>query len=88
LSDTRDERIELRATKDQKRLLVAAAASRNMDVTSYILNAVLPQAHQDVDQAERWRISADDAAMILDLLENPPVPNERVRRARAKSRRR
>jgi uncharacterized protein (DUF1778 family) len=70
----RDDRIELRATKAEKRLLVAAAAEERLDVTSFIMRRVLPVAREIVDQAERIELSKRDSARVLRLLENPPKP--------------
>jgi len=71
---TREGRIELRATTDEKRLLAAAAAHERLDVTSFIMRTVLPAAREVVDKAERIQLSARDTVRILDLLENPPPP--------------
>lgn len=71
---TRDDRIELRATQQEKRLLAAAAAHERLDVTSFILRSVLPIARQVVDRAERIVLSERDTVRVLKLLENPPKP--------------
>jgi len=71
---TRDDRIELRATKEEKRILAAAAAYERLDVTSFIMRNVLPAARQVVDRAERIVLSKRDSARVLKLLENPPKP--------------
>jgi uncharacterized protein (DUF1778 family) len=71
---TRAERIELRATRDEKRLLAAAAAYERLDVTSFIMRRVLPAAREVVDRAERISLSERDTMRVLDLLENPPTP--------------
>ena len=70
----RTERIELRATKEEKRLLAVAAAQEGLDVTSFILRNVLPAARDMVDRSERIRLSERDSARVLELLENPPKP--------------
>ena len=70
----RIERIELRATKEEKRLLAVAAAQERLDVTSFILRNVLPAARDIVDRSERIRLSERDSARVLELLENPPKP--------------
>jgi uncharacterized protein (DUF1778 family) len=75
-SPTRDDRIELRATKDEKRILTAAAAHERLDVTSFILRNVLPAARQVVARAERIELSRRDTARVLELLEDPPKPTE------------
>jgi uncharacterized protein (DUF1778 family) len=71
---SREDRIELRATKEEKRLLVAAAAYERLDVTSFIMRNVLPTARDVVDRTERIVLSARDSKRVLELLENPPKP--------------
>jgi uncharacterized protein (DUF1778 family) len=70
----RQDRIELRATKEEKLLLAAAAAYERLDVTSFIMRNVLPTAREVVDRAERIVLSAGDSKRVLELLENPPKP--------------
>lgn len=70
----RIDRIELRATKEEKRLLTAAAALERLDVTSFILRNALPAARDVVDRSERIILSERDTARVLELLENPPQP--------------
>ncbi len=85
---TRSDRIELRATTEEKSLLAQAAAYERLDLTSFVLRAALPEARSIVNQAERISLSARDTIRVLDLLENPPKPTEkligaaRARRAR------
>ena len=71
---TRDERIELRTTREEKRLLASAAAHERLDVTSFIMRKVLPAAREIVDRAERIVLSERDTARVLKLLEHPPKP--------------
>ena len=73
-TESRDDRIELRTTKAEKRLLAAAAAYERLDVTSFIMRKVLPAAQEAVDRAERIVLSERDSARVLKLLENPPKP--------------
>jgi uncharacterized protein (DUF1778 family) len=70
----RDDRIELRTTRDEKRLLTAAASHERLDVTSFIMRAVLPTARDVVERAEHISLSERDTLRVLDLLENPPAP--------------
>ena len=73
-STAREERIELRATREEKRLLATAAAYERLDVTSFIMRKVLPTALEVVDRAERIVLSERDTVRVLELLENPPKP--------------
>lgn len=77
----RDDRIELRTTKEEKRLLAAAAAYQRLDVTSFIMRTVLPAARDIVDRAERIVLSDRDTAKVLDLLEKPPKLTAALRAA-------
>jgi uncharacterized protein (DUF1778 family) len=77
----REDRIELRATKEEKRLLAAAAAYERLDVTSFIMRNVMPTARDVVDRAERIVLSARDSKRVLKLLENPPKPTAALKAA-------
>lgn len=72
--DARQDRIELRATNEEKRLLTEAAAHERLDVTSFIMRTVLPAAREVVQSAERIVLSQRDSERVLALLENPPAP--------------
>lgn len=71
---TREGRIELRATRDEKRILAAAAAYERLDVTSLVMRTALPAAREVINRAERIVLSERDTTRILDLLENSPAP--------------
>lgn len=71
---TREDRIELRASKEEKRLLATAAAYERLDMTSFIMRNVLSTAREVVDRAERIVLSGRDSARVLELLENPGKP--------------
>ena len=73
---TREERIELRATKEEKRLLAAAAAHERLDLTGFIMRNALPAAHEVMDRTERIVLSERDTVRVLELLENPPKPTD------------
>ena len=64
----------MRTTKEEKRLLAAAASYERLDVTSFIMRNVLPTARDVVDRAERIVLSERDSKRVLELLENPPKP--------------
>lgn len=68
----RGERIELRATKEEKRLLTSAAAHERLDVTTFVMRSALPAAREIVDRADRIVLSQRDTIRVLELLENPP----------------
>ena len=85
-STTRDDRIELRASREQKRILAAAAAYERLDLTSFVMRTALPAAEEIVARHERIALTARDSLRVLELLENPPKPTAALRAA-AKRRR-
>jgi len=85
---TRDDRIELRASREEKRLLTAAATYERLDVTSFVLRSALPAAEAVVTRHERIALSARDSARVLALLEHPPKPTAALRAAAARRRQR
>jgi uncharacterized protein (DUF1778 family) len=42
---------------------------------------MLPEARAVIENAERLALSERDSLRVLALLENPPAPNEKLRRA-------
>jgi uncharacterized protein (DUF1778 family) len=72
--NARQDRIELRATREEKELLAAAAAHERLDLTTFVMRNVLPAAQETVDRAERIVLSARDSRRVLELLDNPPKP--------------
>ena len=76
-------RIELRIDSAAKAKLARAAALEHVDLTAFILRAALPAAETVIERAERIVLSGRDSQRVLDLLENPPAPNAKLRRAAA-----
>ena len=74
-------RVDLRIRPDEKAILVRAAALEHMDLTGFILSKLLPEARAVIERAERVALSGRDSLKVLDLLENPPKPTSRLRRA-------
>ncbi|MDE3196313.1 MAG: DUF1778 domain-containing protein [Acidobacteriota bacterium] len=71
---TRGDRIELRASREEKQILAAAAAYEHLDLTNFILRAALPAAEKIVARHQTIVLSARDSVRVLELLDNPPKP--------------
>jgi uncharacterized protein (DUF1778 family) len=80
-SPTRTDRIELRASREQKRILAAAAAYERLDLTAFVMRTALPAAEEIIARNERITLSARDSVRVLDLLEHPPKPTAALRAA-------
>ena len=74
-------RIEFRLPAEEKAMLARAAALQNMDLTAFILRKMLPEARAVIENAERQALSERDSLRVLALLENPPAPTDKLRRA-------
>ncbi len=76
-----NKRLNLRLQPEQKTALVRAAALRHTDLTDFVLQPALREAKAVIEESERIVLSARDSRLVLDLLENPPAPNARLRAA-------
>jgi uncharacterized protein (DUF1778 family) len=74
-------RVELRIKPEEKAILARAAALEHVDLTAFILRKMLPEAQAVVERSERVALSGRDTLRVLDLLENPPQPTTRLKRA-------
>ena len=76
-----NERMNLRLRREEKAALVRAAALKNTDLTDFVLQPALREAKAVIEEAERIQLSGRDSLMVLNLLENPPAPNAKLRAA-------
>ena len=76
-----NKRVQLRIQTEQKATLMRAAALRNTTLTDFIFQIAMREAHVVIEEAERIRLSERDSLLVLDLLENPPAPNAKLRGA-------
>jgi len=71
--------MNLRLRREEKAALVRAAALKNTDLTNFVLQPALREAKAVIEEAERIQLSERDSLMVLNLLENPPAPNAKLR---------
>lgn len=74
-------RMNLRLRPEQKATLVRAAALSHTDLTDFVLQPALREAQAVIEKSERITLSKRDSLAVLDLLDNPPAPNARLRAA-------
>ena len=74
-------RMNLRLLPEQKATLMRAAALRHTDLTNFVLQPALREAKAVIEESERIMLSGRDSLMVLNLLENPPAPNAKLRAA-------
>lgn len=74
-------RVALQIRPADKALIMRAAALAQTDMTDFILRTALREAQLVIDEHERVSLSQRDSQRVMDLLENPPAPNAKLRKA-------
>jgi uncharacterized protein (DUF1778 family) len=74
-------RLALRVRPADKAVIMRAAALAQTDMTTFILRTALREAQSVIEAHERVQLTARDSRLVMELLENPPGPNARLRRA-------
>ena len=83
LANVMSERMSIRLNAADKQILMKAVALTHTNITEFVLQRVLPSAKEIVKEHEQSTLSPTDLNFILDLLDNPPAPNERLKSAAA-----
>ncbi len=84
LKAQRIERVEIRATSEQKRLLERAAEIRGTTLTGFILNQAQEAATATIQEFELLELRNEDRRLFVETLLNPPKPNSALRAAAAR----
>jgi uncharacterized protein (DUF1778 family) len=79
---TRTERMELRVRPVAKQAIRRAMAISGLSAGDLAFEG----AKHVIADHERMTLTGRDAVLLLDLLENPPPPNENLKRAMARHR--
>jgi uncharacterized protein (DUF1778 family) len=74
-------RMSLRIRAEEKALLLRAVAIEHADLTDFVIRHALRAAKAVIKEADRVHLSERDSLKVLDLLENPPAPNAKLRAA-------
>jgi uncharacterized protein (DUF1778 family) len=74
-------RVALRVRPGDKAVIMRAAALAQTDMTTFIVRTVLREAESVINEHERIKLSQRDSQLVMELLENPPAPNARLRKA-------
>jgi uncharacterized protein (DUF1778 family) len=76
-----DERIQLRASNDEKALLkLAAEAAGFRNLTTFIMNTMINESKRILRTEGQKILSERDSAIILNSLINAPEPNEHLKK--------
>ena len=83
---SKDQRCNFRLTKRQKELAEKAASITGQDLSSFFTSTMVERATAIVNEYENLVLSDRDRDIFLASLENPPEPNDVLKRAMAKYR--
>jgi uncharacterized protein (DUF1778 family) len=70
--------MSLRVNPDIKAMLMRAATCAHTDLTDFVLRNAIQAAKKIISEEEHFVLSGRDSLRVLDALENPPAPNERL----------
>lgn len=80
------ERLELRISPDVKSEIETAAQISRVSVSQFITDSALERAANVISEHSRIKLTDESWNAVMEALENPPAPNERLRRAAGLSR--
>jgi uncharacterized protein (DUF1778 family) len=75
------ERITARVSSLVADTLNEAAELAGTTLNNFVVQAALKEAHRIIDREKTIYVSNQDAAMLLNMLDNPPPPNAALRMA-------
>ena len=81
LDATKQERMHIRVDVAIKRKLERAASYTHKSLSEFVLGQALVSAEKIIQEHEILTLSERDWEVFMDALDNPPSPNERLRKA-------
>lgn len=77
----KQERIGARVPHEVYQTLCRAAELAGATVNQFLVQSALKEAHAVIEREEVVRLSGRDWNWLLDLMENPPAPNVKLKAA-------
>lgn len=77
----KQDRIELRASQQERERLLEAATFKGMTLSSFLRQAALEKSDDVLKSRDTITLSDRDRDLFLAALENPPKPNKRLQQA-------
>jgi uncharacterized protein (DUF1778 family) len=76
-----NQRLQIRMSPAKKARIARAAAIQQVDLTQFVTDSALREADAVIAQAEHIELTEQEFLQIVEMLENPPVPNARLKAA-------
>lgn len=81
MSALKKQRIDLRLNEDDKHMIEEAAAMTNQSISQFMVSTASERAAEIIDQHRRLLLNEESWNLVMDAITNPPIPNERLKRA-------
>ena len=76
---TKNNRINIRLSDNDKNILELAAELNKQSLSAYIYDIAMKQAELDIKKNERIVLADQQRDLLLKLLDNPPLPNDKLK---------
>ena len=76
-----NQRLQIRMSPAKKARIARAAAIQQVDLTQFVTDSALREADAVIDRSEHIELTEQEFLRIMELLENPPAPNARLKAA-------
>lgn len=80
ISETRNEKLDLRLTPSAKRALQIAARASKRSVSEFVLESALARAEETLPDRQRFGLNAEQWRAFQTALDTPPPPAPRLAR--------
>lgn len=75
------QRIDLRLSDADKSMIEEAAAMTNQTITQFLVSSASERATEVIERHRRLLLNEASWNQVMDAIENPPQPAEKLRRA-------
>ena len=81
---TKMERLETRIPAEQKAIITHAATLQGRSITDFVVTSAYDAAREAIKEHETIVLSKRDTEIFVEMLLNPPEPNEALKKASKK----
>ena len=81
LEATKTTTVRARLTQEKKSYLEHAASLRGVSLTDFLLDCAYEKAAETIEKHQILQLSQRDTIFFIEMLENPPAPNEALKEA-------
>lgn len=76
-----NDRMSLRIASQDKSLIMRAAALEHTNLTEFVVRNAVSIAQKIITDNERKELTKKESLQVLELLDNPPAPNDKLMKA-------